>query len=211
MGPVAAFIPIIVSTLSTAGAGAAAAAGSASALTIASTALSAGAAIYGGVAANQAGKYQAKVANMNAAQADRNAQNALIAGNEKESRLKMQVGRTIASQRAAEAANGVDVDIGSAVDIANSSQLEGAADAATLHWQAMQEAFGYSQEAWSDRANAKMAKAEGRNKLIGSVFSASGSLLSGASSLAKQAAAAKGVGLGGSAGAHEYAHAYGGS
>ncbi len=159
--------------------------------------------LYGGVSAFKASQYQAKVLENNAKTQDTNRSNALIAGNERESRIRMQVARTIASQRAAYAANGVDVDVGSPVDIANSSRLEGEADVAVAHYQALQEAYGFSQEAWSDRANAKLAKAEGRNKLIGSFLDAGSSYLSGASSLRKKQNA---FGMAGIGSAHEFAH-----
>lgn len=191
----------IGSTVAAAGATAAGASGLSSSLIMASTALSAGGALYGGIAANQAGKYQAKVLNMQAEVAERNRGNALIAGSEKESRLKMAIARTIGSQRAAMAANGVDVDVGSAVDIADSTRLEGEADLATLHYQALQEAYAYSQEAWSNRANAKMAKAEGKQALFKGILGAGATVLGGATALGKNAAAAKRLGIGSSNGA----------
>lgn len=184
--------------------GSAAAAGTAattatSALTLGKigTALSAAGALYGGVSSYEAGKYQAKVLNMQAKYADAMRANALAAGSQKESRLKMEIARTIGAQRAAEAANGVDVGVGSAVDIADSTRLEGAADVAVAHYQALQEAYGYSQDAWNARANASAAKSAGRNALIGSIFEAGGTLLSGASSLNKKRFGMEEVGIGG--------------
>jgi hypothetical protein len=173
-----------------------AAAGTASTLGTLATVASTAGALYGGVTAYQAGQYQAKVLGMQAKYAESQRANDLIAGAQKESRIKMEVARVGGAQRAAEAANGVDVHVGSAVDIADSTQLEGAADVAVTHYQALQQAYGDSMNAWNARAGASAAKAQGKNALIGSVLEAGGTFLSGASSLAKKRFAAQQAGIG---------------
>lgn len=168
-------------------------------LTIAATAVTAAGTLYGGYRSNQEAKYNAAVANNNATMEQLQAADALERGKTEELKHWRQVAALKAQQIAAFAANGLDTTFGSAADIVVDTAIIGAADAAAIRENTQREARGYLISAQNLREEAKQQKRAGRDALIGSVVSATGTVLSGASQVAgmKPIPSAAGAGGGG--------------
>ncbi len=99
-----------------------------------------------------------------------------LAGQIEESASKARYTRLGAEQKVAQAANGIQVDSGSAEAVRDSTAAVGAMDAAMIHYNAMREAFGMDVEA-------NLAKRAGRTALIQGAAGAGVSFLSGTRSL----------------------------
>lgn len=133
------------------------------------TGLDVGANIGAGVEGYMRGKYGAKVLKGNA-------QAVRAAGQYEESAAKAGTTRTIAEQTVAQAANGIDINSGSAVAVRDATQAIGDLDAAMIHYNAQREAFGLD-------VDAAMMKRAGASALVRGGVGAAGSFLSGASAL----------------------------
>lgn len=133
------------------------------------TGVNAVAPIISAVGSKQQADFQANIA-------DQNAQAALLAGQEAGSASKMRYGALEARQKVAQAANGVQVNSGSALATRQSTEEISNMDAALIHYNAAREAYAQSTQASLDRAAGKGAIARG-------VLGAGASFLSGAQSL----------------------------
>lgn len=119
----------------------------------------------GGISAygqNQAGKYNAAVAAQNAANSEVLAGQTEKIGLEDELRARMNIRQIIGKQRAAAAANGVDPNTGSALDIMAETAGIGEIDATMVRANAYRDAWGYRTQGANYRAQGQLAKAEGR-------------------------------------------------
>lgn len=134
-----------------------------------STILNVGGDIVSGIGGLQEGLYKSAVAKANAA-------NSLQAGQYAGEASKIRTGQTIGAQKAAFAANGVDVSSGSPQDVMNSTKAFGDLDAMMLKFNAERESQGY-------RMEAAMAKRAGVGRFVGGLFGAGQDFLSGANSL----------------------------
>lgn len=122
-----------------------------------------------GIGGYQQAQYQSKLAAANAV-------NATLAGQTAEESSKLRYGGLAAEQKTATAANGVQVDSGSAARAVQSTQEIGGLDAAMIHYNALKEAYGLEAQAGVDKTVA-------RNSLVSGGFKAATSFISGASSL----------------------------
>lgn len=133
----------------------------------AATAASIGSAIIGGVGAIESGNAQASAAKYQSQVAANNAQiatqNASFAGQEGEAneaaaqaKTRAQVGGIIASQ----AANGIDVNNGSASSTQASAAQLGELNTLTIRSAAARQAYGYQTQAASDTAQSALDKQE---------------------------------------------------
>lgn len=142
--------------------------------------------ILGGVAQAGQANYQAEVAKNNAQIAKQNATEATEAGQaqaQAESEKGAQVaGSIIASQ----AANGIDVNTGSAVDVQQSQREESKLDTNTVMHNAEMSAYGYRTQQTSYLAQAKLDESEAAQAPIAAAIGATGSFLSNASSLSSK-------------------------
>lgn len=131
-------------------------------------------------------KYQAQVAENNSAIAGRNAEFATQEGNVQAEnqglKNRSQAGSIIANT----AANGIDVNSGSAKQVQQSQQILGNLDAMTIRSSAAREAYGYQTQAQNFTAEAALKSSEAKNDVSAGFMGAGSSLLSGASSLGKQ-------------------------
>jgi hypothetical protein len=104
------------------------------------------------------GEHQENIAKMNAQLAEAQADQAMKRGqaeaNRKEAQMKILRGR----QRAAGAANGVDVDSGSMLEIQEESMALGALDAMTIKNNAIREAYGYKSQSMSYQQQGQWAR-----------------------------------------------------
>lgn len=152
----------------------------------ASTGLTAVSDLLGGIGGQQQYNYRAQVANNNAAIERNNADATRAAGVVEESNSKLRTGMTMAAQKAAQAANGVDVNVGSAAQVRQSTANVGAIDAAMIHYNAARAAFGQQALAANYDAQAKLDRKAGTGALTEGLFKAGSSVLSGASSLSEK-------------------------
>lgn len=146
-------------------------------------ATSAGGAIMGGEATSQAASYQAQVARNNATIAQQNATYSEEAG-QQQAQVESLKGAAQAGQlKASQAANNVDVNSGSAIDVQQSQREQSQLDTETTENNALLKAYGYRTEATSDTAQAQLDQTEAAEAPIGAAIGATGGLLSSASSI----------------------------
>src|SRR6185437_3933854 len=122
------------------------------------------------------GQYSAEVARNNATIANQNAAYAREAGQEQAAITSMKGAEEGARVKAAIAANNVDVDTGSAVDVESGEREVNKLNTDTVLNNADLQAYGY-------RAQAVNFQAQAQQDEIGGDLGAAGSLLSNASSL----------------------------
>lgn len=154
-------------------------------LMIASTTLAGVGAIQQGNAANAAGKYNAQVAEMNATLADRRAKDALERGAVEEQQKRAQVAQLQGRQRAAMAANGVDLTFGSPLDTLVDTAVLGDLDALTIRQNSAREAYDFRVQGVNSRADAGLSRASGRAAQTGGYLAAGGTVLGGAADIGK--------------------------
>lgn len=121
---------------------------------------------------------QAAIDETNAKIADMSAASALLTGQRQEQSVKLNTAQIKSSQRAAQAANGLDLSSTTPVAVRTSTDVVGEIDAATVAANAMRSAFGYQVQSlnYSNRARGERVAAKGINPWV----SAAGTLISGA-------------------------------
>lgn len=156
------------------------------------TALMIGSTVMGGVSAIQqgnataaAGRYNAQVSEMNAKIADSNARDALERGKIEEQNKRREIAMLSGKQRAAMAANGVDLTFGSPLDTLVDTAMLGELDALTIRSNAAREAYGYKVNATNARADASLSRANASAAKTGGYLSAAGTVLGGAADVGK--------------------------
>jgi len=152
-------------------------------LAIGSAALQAVGTISQAQAAKKQANYQAQVAMNNQIIANQNADAATQVGNAQENQKRQQVRQVIASQRAAQASSGIDINSGSALDVQSDTAALGELDALTIRDNASRQARGFRQQGLNYGAQAQLDRAAGQSALTGGYLSAAGQLMSSASSV----------------------------
>jgi hypothetical protein len=157
------------------------------ALQIGGAATSAIGGYYTSKAQKSALQHQAVMADTNARIAELGAQQELIKGQREVASLTLKAGQLKSTQRASLAANGVDLGVGSAVDILTSTDLMKEIDANTLTANAVRSAWGYRTQGvnYQNEALAKRASAGAISPFASGVTSLLGSAGSVASSYYK--------------------------
>lgn len=150
------------------------------------TALLIGSTLIGGYAQIQAGNaqaaaanYNAQVAEMNATLADRAAKDALERGAAEEQRKRMEVAAIQGRQRAAMAANGVDLTFGSPLDALVDTATLGELDALTIRRNAAREAYDYETQGVNYRSDATLSRMNASAAKTGGYLGAAGTVLGG--------------------------------
>lgn len=179
MGPLAA-IPAAIASVGSMFAG-----GSAltTALTVGSSVLGAAGALMEGRAEAQMYNYRAQVAMNNAMLAERDVERVLLAGTREESQQKMKTGQLVGEQKAAQAASGIDTEVGTAPFVRDISRAQGEMDALTIRFNTAQEAYGRKVEAAQARADATNFKRAAKTAKLKSYIGAASALIGGASKL----------------------------
>lgn len=154
-------------------------------LLIASTVLTAGSQIMSGIAQQGQANYAAGVANRNAGIAANQAKDAEANTQIEARRRYRESSQALGAQQAALAANGVDINFGTAVDLQRDSRMFAAEDVGQIYKAGSERAKGFDNEAWNYRAEARAQKAKGKGALIEGLFGAAGTALGGASQVAK--------------------------
>jgi hypothetical protein len=150
-------------------------------LMIASTAVSAFGQIAQGVQARAQGKYEAQVDKMNEGLAVESYRDSRTAGQQKATDFWRSVAQTKGQQIAAMAANGIDVDFGSAARLQSDTQMLANEDASRLYLQNEEEAKGHLIDASNYASGAKAARARGSAAFTNSIFGAAATTLGGLS------------------------------
>ena len=145
--------------------------------------MSAAGSYYGAKSQRSALDFQADIAAINARFAELGAQQELIRGEQQIGAQTLRAGKLKSRQRAALAANGVDVGEGSAAELLASTDIVKEIDSNTLNANAVRIALGYRMQAVSMQNDAliRRATAEGINPL----GSAASTLLTSGGSVAK--------------------------
>lgn len=134
-------------------------------------AMGASALIQGQQAAAQ-GEATAQANLQNAAFAEEAANDAIARGGMDEDQQRLATRAAIGTQRAGFAANGVDVNSGSAADIQDDTAALGELDALTIRNNAAREAWGYRTQAQQGRLAAANARSSGQAGMFGSLLTA---------------------------------------
>jgi hypothetical protein len=137
---------------------------------------------YGASAQKRGLESQARVAEINANIADLGAESSLLQGNSEIAKLTMQTGQLKARQRVSMAANGIDLGVGNAAEIAASTDLMKEIDIDTIKSNAARTAWGYRSQAMNLRTDAMVKRSTAKS--IDPLGSAASSLLSSASLVA---------------------------
>lgn len=104
---------------------------------------------------------QSDLAQMNARMAENTAQSTLLAGQQRIGQMTLRAGQLKSSQRAALAANGVDLGVGNAAETLASTDIMKEIDKNTAEQEALYSAWGYRMQATNYGIEATMAKATG--------------------------------------------------
>lgn len=129
--------------------------------------------------------YQSEVDQNNVTIANEQASQALNVGETQEQNQQLKTAQTFGAQRAAMAANGIDLSAsGSAQDVLASTKFMGQRDALTIHDNALRQAWGYQVQAVNSQNSANFMKQAASN--ISPSSSAFTSLVSGGGQVASK-------------------------
>lgn len=139
---------------------------------------------FAGAKAQQASlRSQARIAEINATLADAAARGELMASERQQSQIKLRGAQVKASQRAATAANGIDIGVGTPVNIATSTDYITEIDANTAAANGIQAAWGRRIQAGNYRREATSARATAAG--ISPLMAGATTLITGASQVAQ--------------------------
>lgn len=167
----------------------------------------------------QGSEANAQINEFNARIAEAQARDAIFRGRETENRFRKEIRGTIGAQRAAYAAQGIDVNQDSALDVQTDTAYQGELDALTLRTNAAREAWGYQVSAADaqmqadaerklgklqakstrdvSRAQALSSRISGQNAQNAGIFGATGTIVSAAGSMLQSSYGFPGKGAGG--------------
>lgn len=132
-----------------------------------------------GQAQAQADRYNAGIAQINEQIAKQNASYAGAAGEEQAGISEMRTRAQEGSIKAGQAAKGVDVNSGSAVDVQASEAAIGKLDAMTIRSNAAREAYGYQTQAVNQEAQQKLDEYAASQDIEAGNIASEGTLLTG--------------------------------
>jgi hypothetical protein len=151
---------------------------------VASTAVGVYGSMQSAAAQSKAANYQAQVAANNATIADQNARYAKQAGAEKAAEESLQGRARLGAAITGQAAGGLDVNSGSALDVQATDRAMNKLDTEQVLNNAALNAYGYRSQATGFSANSQLDKMAASSALTAGDINATGSLLSGASGVA---------------------------
>lgn len=125
----------------------------------------------------KAGREQQKMFERNAGFADWQAADATTRGEVNEKRQRQATEGVIGAQRVSLATQGVDVNLGSSLDVQADAAYLGELDALTIRSNAAKEAYGFKVQAQDYRLRGKYAKQEGVMNAVQSIIGGGSSLL----------------------------------
>lgn len=137
-----------------------------------------------GQAASKASAYNAKIAANNAQIATQNAQYAGAEGEANTAAAELKNRAQVGAIKTAQAANGVDVNSGSAVNVRSSQAELGELNALNIRANAARQAYGYETQSMSATAQQQLDTSASQNENTESYLAGAGSFLGSASSAA---------------------------
>lgn len=150
---------------------------------IAGAGISAVGAVEQGQATANAATFSAEVAKNNALIADYNAQHAIQAGQTQAAGQSLKGAAAGGKIKAGQAASGIDVNSGSALNVQQSERETAKLDTETVLSNAKLQEYGYRSQETSFKAQSELDKLTAEQAPIGATIGAGGSLLSNASGL----------------------------
>lgn len=155
------------------------------ALAVGSTVLGAAGQVQQASAKSSADKYNAEVAELNATLADKKARDDLTAGQQEEQRKRLETAQLRGEQKAAMAANGVDLNFGSPLDTLVDTAKMGELDALNIRTNAYRAAYNekvqasnFQNEAMMDRAKSSYDGEDGYLGAVGTILGGAGKAFS---------------------------------
>lgn len=150
------------------------------ALALGSTVLGAYGQVQQSQAQAKADRYNASVAAMNAEIENKKAKDAIERGAQEEQQKRQQTAQLMGRQRAAMAANGVDLTFGSPLDTLIDTAKLGETDALNIRTNSYREAYEYRTQSANSSSQAEMYKAKAKSDTAGGYIGAIGTILGGA-------------------------------
>lgn len=169
-------------------------------LMVASTVISSAGAVMSGIGQAQQARYQAGIADQNAHIAEGQAHDAILNTNLEAQRRAREIGQTKGAQEAAMAANGVDLNFGSAVDVQKDTAMIGAEDLAQIYKGGNEQTKGFEINAFNYRSQAAADRAKAKSAMLQGIMGGLSTALGGASQISGMTggkAASFGGGVGG--------------
>lgn len=155
---------------------------------IATSVVGTGVAVYGQMqaanAASEAAKYNAQIAQNNQMLANQEAVDAKSRGDIMAQEKANQTAGVLGRQKASLAANGVDVNTGSSVDLESDTMAAGQLDELTIQNNAARESAGYTNQSVNYSNQAAMDEASSQQAETAGALAAGSTLLKGAGSVA---------------------------
>ena len=163
------------------------------ALLIASTVVSTAGAGLQALQANKQAKYQAKIADRNAALENEAALNEIENTRDRAVAHYRNVAAVKGRQRVMAAANGVSLNFGSAADAIEDTDILAREDAKRIYEDGFQRSRGFEINVSNYRAGARSARQAASNALVNGAFNMAGTALGGASQYSKMQSGRAGV------------------
>lgn len=116
------------------------------------------------------GAFQSGMLKQNAAFKAQTAEETINAGNTSADWQRVRTGQAVGTQRSVQAANGIDVNSGSAAQLQDDTAMLGELDALTIQNNAAREAYGYRVQAKQDLLNANQSVKNGNTGAMGSIL-----------------------------------------
>ncbi len=121
-------------------------------------------------AAKTYGEQKKREADINARLAELNADDAVRRGDKEAEAHKRRVKQLVGAQRAALAAQGIEIDADSALDVQEDTKLQGELDVQTIKNNAWREAWGYKVQANNYTSQGKFAQLAGKAEATSSIL-----------------------------------------
>lgn len=118
----------------------------------------------------QNAEFQSGMMGQNANFKLRTADETINAGNTSADWQRVRAGQAVGTQRSVQAANGIDVNSGSAAQLQDDTAMLGELDALTIQNNAAREAYGYRVQAKQDILNASQTVQNGKTAANGSIL-----------------------------------------
>lgn len=154
-------------------------------LTIAATAVAAGGQIMKGVGESQQYRYQANIDDQNAQLAAQQANDSNQNTNLEAQRRYRDASKVQGEQTAAMAANGLDLNFGSPVNVQQDSKMIANEDIAQIYKGGFERTRGFDINSWNYQSQAAAGRAKAKGAVMQGIFGAASTALGGASQVGK--------------------------
>lgn len=144
-------------------------------LMAASAVMTLGAAAYSGYQQNQAGKANQQIAENNATLARQDSAAAQASGDRESEQMLWRTRAALGQQRAAAAANGLDIGFGTPAEIMGETAMFGEAQQQTIRANAARQAWGFNSQATNYQNQGRQDRWAGRTGAVGTVLGGLGS------------------------------------